>query len=295
MNKYINPFTDFGFKKIFGSEVNKDLLIDFLNTLLADKGTIISLTYLKNEHIGRRTEDRKTVFDLYCETDKGETFIVEMQKAKQTFFKDRTLYYTTFPIQAQAKKDVRNSKDKSKNYTWDYQLQSVYSVAVMDFAFDDTKPDKVKHDIMLMDRQDHTIFYDKLRLIYLEMPHFTKKIDELETQEDKWLFVLKNLSFLEEIPEKLKDKIFTKLFETADMTNYTQNLLSQYHDSLRDYRDLQNSLDTYKREGREEGRQEGIKLIALNLLKNGLSDEFVHQNTGLSLAEIAQIRKDNSL
>ena len=214
-----------------------------------------------------------------------------MQKAKQTFFKDRTLYYTTFPIQAQAKKDVRNSKDKSQNYTWNYQLKGVYSVAVMDFAFEDSLPAKVKHDIMLMDTEDHTIFYDKLRLIYLEMPHFTKKLEDLETQEDKWLFILKNLSRLEEIPGKLKDKIFTKLFETADMTHYTPNLLAQYQDSLRDYRDFKNSMDTYK----EEGRLEEKKETALNAIKEGLDNGFVQKITGLSLAEIAEIRKENSL
>ncbi len=222
-----------------------------------------------------------------------------MQKAKQTFFKDRTLYYATFPIQAQAKKDVRNVKDKIENYTWDYQLKSVYSVAVMDFAFEDSLPNKVKHDIMLMDKETHTIFYDKLRLIYLEMPHFTKKLEELETQEDKWLFVLKNLSRLDAIPDKLKDNIFTKLFETADMNNYSTNTLAQYQDSLRDYRDLKNSMDTYEREGREKGRQEGIQEgrqeVAVNLLKHGLEDGFVQETTGLSLAEIAQIRKENNL
>jgi predicted transposase/invertase (TIGR01784 family) len=203
------------------------------------------------------------------------------------FFKDRTLYYITFPIQAQAKKDVRNSKDKSQNYTWDYQLQPVYSVAVMDFAFSNSSSEKVKHDIMLMDVQDQTVFYEKLRLIYLEMPHFTKKVEDLETQEDKWLFVLKNLPLLEIIPERLKDKIFTKLFETADMTNYTPNLLTQYQDSLRDYRDLKNAMDTYKQEGRQEKEAE----IALNLLKKGLDDAFIHETTGLPLEEITKMRK----
>jgi predicted transposase/invertase (TIGR01784 family) len=263
----------------------------------------VSLTYLKNEYLGKHPQDRKTVFDIYCETESQDTFIVEMQKAKQMYFKDRTLYYITYPIQTQAKKDVRNSKDKTKNYAWDYQLKRVYSVAVMDFAFSDSLPEKVKHDIMLMDVQDHTVFYDKLRLIYLEMPHFTKKVVDLETQEDKWLFVLKNLSRLEEIPDKLKDKIFAKLFDTADMTNYTPNLLSQYQDSLKDYRDLKNSMDTYKLEGKAEGKAEGKlegKLeekrdIALNLLRGGFSDESVHQFTGLALPEIAQMRKNSNL
>ena len=88
--KYINPFTDFGFKKLFGEEPNKDLLLDFLNELLKDKeGKIKNLTYLKSEHLGAGEPDRKAIFDLYCENEEGEKFIVELQKTKQKFFKDR--------------------------------------------------------------------------------------------------------------------------------------------------------------------------------------------------------------
>src|SRR5271157_4820409 len=91
--KYINPFTDFGFKRLFGEEPNKDLLIDFLNELLKEEqGIIKELTYLKSEQLGRTESDRKAIFDLYCENDRGEKFIVELQKTKQKFFKDRTLY-----------------------------------------------------------------------------------------------------------------------------------------------------------------------------------------------------------
>ncbi len=79
LGKYINPFTDFGFKKLFGEEANKDLLIDFLNALLAEKEHIKDITYLKNEHLGRTESDRKAIFDLYCETESGDKFIVEMQ------------------------------------------------------------------------------------------------------------------------------------------------------------------------------------------------------------------------
>ncbi|SFF62476.1 Rpn family recombination-promoting nuclease/putative transposase, partial [Thermoflexibacter ruber] len=142
--KYINPFTDFGFKKIFGEEANKDLLIDFLNELLTDKGKIIDLTYLKSEHLGTTDLDRKAIFDLYCENEKGEKFIVEMQRAKQDFFKDRSLYYATFPIQEQAKRG-----------DWNYQLKGVYSIAITDFLIDDDKANrgKIVHDIRLIEKE----------------------------------------------------------------------------------------------------------------------------------------------
>lgn len=101
-DRYINPFTDFGFKKIFGSEVNKELLIAFLNTLLPpEAGTVADLSFLPNEQVGRSEYDRRAIFDLYCENEKGEKFIVEMQRAKQNYFKDRSVFYATFPIQQQ--------------------------------------------------------------------------------------------------------------------------------------------------------------------------------------------------
>ncbi len=124
--KYLNPFTDYGFKKLFGEPVNKNLLLDFLNELLREEqGEITDLTYLKNEHLGSSEVDRKAIFDLYCENERGEKFIVELQKTKQNFFKDRSLYYATFPIQEQAERG-----------DWNYQLKAVYTVAILDFVFD---------------------------------------------------------------------------------------------------------------------------------------------------------------
>ncbi|TAG85330.1 MAG: hypothetical protein EAZ20_15455, partial [Bacteroidetes bacterium] len=150
---FINPYTDFGFKKLFGEEVNKDILIDFLNTLLdlQDEKRIKNIRYLKNEHLGKYESDRKAIFDIYCETESNEKFIVEMQKAKQQFFKDRALFYTSFLIQQQAKKD-----NKKKNFVWDYELKNVYCVALMDFSFEGSG--KIKHDIMLKDVNDNSIF-----------------------------------------------------------------------------------------------------------------------------------------
>jgi len=155
VGRYINPFTDFGFKKIFGEEPNKDLLIDFLNELLrAQNFQIKTLTYKRTDKLGATDLDRNVVFDLYCENEKGEKFIVEMQKAKQTFFKDRTLYYSTFPIQEQAKKGE-----------WDYSLKSVFAIGILDFKFDDKDKDNtIVNRVQLFDQTTQKVFYDKLIL-----------------------------------------------------------------------------------------------------------------------------------
>ena len=127
-DKYINPLTDFGFKKLFGTEVNKNLLIDFLNQVLPKRHQIADLSYSQNEHLGDNIEDRKAIFDLYCTGTNGEKFIVELQKAKQNYFKDRSIYYSSFPIQEQAEKG-----------DWNFKLEPVYTIGILDFIFSEHK------------------------------------------------------------------------------------------------------------------------------------------------------------
>ncbi len=247
--KYINPFTDYGFKRLFGEEPNKNLLLDFLNELLKEEqGRITNLTYLKNENLGARELNRKAIFDLYCTNEKGEKFIVELQKTKQKFFKDRTIYYSTFPIQEQAKKGSE----------WDFKLEKIYTIAILDFEFEDDKknPNKFRYDVKLKELETNKVFSDKLNFIYLEMPKFKKSIEELETRFEKWLYVIKNLHKLDRIPEKLKENIFLQLFEVAEISKFSRQEYQDYEESLKYYRDLKNSLDTAKEEGRIEGKIE---------------------------------------
>ncbi len=288
--KYINPFTDYGFKKLFGEEPNKDLLLDFLNELLREEqGEIKSLTYLKTEQLGSTAIDRKAIFDLYCENERGEKFIVELQKTKQKFFKDRTVYYSTFPIRNQAKRTG-----------WDFELTAVYTIAILDFVFDEDKdePEKFRYDVKLSDIETHKVFYNKLTFIYLEMPKFNKTVHELETRFDKWLFILRNLHKLDRIPNELREKIFEKLFETAEIAKFTPEEVEHYEDSLKYYRDLKNSLDTAREEGRVEGKEIGIEIgrkeekieIAKSLLSNNVPLDVIVQSTGLTEDEIKQLK-----
>ncbi|MBC7796162.1 MAG: PD-(D/E)XK nuclease family transposase, partial [Pyrinomonadaceae bacterium] len=227
--RYINPFTDFGFKKIFGEEANKDLLIDFLNSLLFETNKIVDLTFLKSEHLGATPTDRRAVFDLYCQNERGEKFIVELQKAKQTFFKDRSLYYSTFAIQEQA---VAGE--------WNFELNAVFSVSIMDFVFDDQKEhlDKFRHDVQLVEIETNKVFNHKLRFVYLEMPKFKKTENELATNYDKWLYILKNLARLQDVPTELKEQIFKKLFNVAEIALYNPQEIQSYRDSMKYYRDM---------------------------------------------------------
>ncbi len=290
VEKYINPFTDYGFKKLFGEELNKDLLLDFLNELLKEEqGQIKEITYLKTEHLGLTELDRKAIFDLYCENERGEKFIVELQKSKQNFFKDRTVYYSTFPIREQAKRA-----------DWNYELKAVYTIAILDFVFeaDKNEPDKFRYDVKLKDIETNKVFYDKLTFIYLEMPKFKKTIEQLETRFDKWLYVISNLNKLDRIPESLREQIFEKVFETAEIAKFTYDQVLSYEDSLKYYRDLKNSLDTAREEGEMKGEIKGIikgkiegKIeVARNMLSMNVSTDIIMQATGLSEEEIKKIR-----
>ena len=293
--RYINPFTDFGFKKLFGEEANTDLLIDFLNTLLPDAGTITSLTFLKSEHLGTTPADRKAIFDLYCQNQSGEKFIVELQKAKQTYFKDRSLYYASFALQEQALVG-----------DWNFRLQKVYAIAIMDFIFDESAGQhaKYRHDIQLMDTETHRIFYDKLHFVFLEMPKFSKTEAELETHFDKWLYVLKNLARLQDLPARLQEHIFEHIFHVAEIAQYTETERYAYQDSVKYYRDIKNSLDTAHDEGRAEGREEGLvegeakgkyrarQEMARTLRESGFAATDIARLTKLSLDEIAQLDRE---
>ena len=248
-DKYISLLTDFGFKRVFGTELNKAILIDFLNTLLPEHHRIQDLSFKNNENLGSSIIDRKAIFDIYCQAESGERFIVEIQKAKQNFFKDRSVYYATFPIQEQAQKG-----------DWNFELGFVYTVGVLDFIFDDHKHDDTIVHVVELKNQHCEVFYDKLKFIYIELPKFKKTVDELNTHLDKWLFLLKHLAELSDRPNPLQESIFSDLFVAAEIANFSQAEQNSYQNSLKYYRDMNNILDTSRQEGKEEGRIEGIEL-----------------------------------
>ena len=275
--KYINPFTDFGFKKIFGEEASKPLLLDFLNALLPQQNNISSL-YLKNtEQLGQTEADRKAIYDIYCETENGEKFIVELQKAKQNYFRERTIYYSTFPIREQAEKGE-----------WNYNLKAVYCVGILDFTFDDyeNEPEKseVVHTIKLKN-QSGKVFYDKLTYIYLEMPNFKQTVDELTTRLDKWLYFIKHLEDFQTIPAIFKDEVFNQAFEKAELAKFGQADLEGYENSLKSYRDLKGVIDTAFEDGKRERNLEVAKAIK----ENAVSTDIIIKITGLSEIEIENL------
>jgi predicted transposase/invertase (TIGR01784 family) len=268
------------FKKIFGEEENKDLLLDFIQTLLPEKRNITTINYLKTEKLGRANTERKAIFDLYCENDKGEKFIVELQRAEQEYFKERSIYYATFAIQEQAQ------KGNGATYRWNYNWQGVYTIAIMDFSFVQSLHTDVKTEVVLYDQTHKKVFSDKLQFIYLEMDKFDKSIEELDSYYEKWLFILKNLHLLDEIPANLREKSFQKVFQIAEIAKYNAKERQKYEDSLKYYRDIENSLELKYVEGKEEGLKEGLLKTARKMEKEGFTVAQIIKITGLTEAEI---------
>ena len=290
--RYINPYTDFGFKKLFGTELNKDLLISFLNALFKGKLEITDLTYLNSEHLGDSRLDRKAVFDVYCQLADGSRIIVEMQKAEQEYFKDRSIYYSTYPIREQAPQGK-----------WNYRLKDVYTIGILNFVFpgDEYSGDNLVHEIKLKDVEDNhggpppmlstswAPFYDKLTFVYLEMPKFKKREEELETMFDKWLFALSNLQRLLERPKALQERIFTRLFEQAEIASFTPTEREEYVASMKEYWDAYSIAETSYNKGKTEGINEANRQNARKMKADGLPTELITKYTNLTEEEVKDL------
>jgi predicted transposase/invertase (TIGR01784 family) len=294
IGKFIDPLTDYGFKLLFGSEPNKDLLISFLNVLFKNRKEIIDLTYNKNERNGPQRDYRKAVYDLTCTGKDGEQFIIEVQRLHQPYFKDRALYYTSLLIHDQA----------PKGKEWDYSLKEVYFIAIMDFSFEDTHPKKYFHRIHLTDEESGEIFYDKMALIFLEIPKFNKREKSLKTDLDRWLFVLKNMSRLEKIPLILRKHIFEKVFNIAEVSNLTKEDYMNYERDLMAYWDdyaIKKSLEHDRRiamekameKGMEKGMEKAKTESVKNLLKTGkFSISEISNYISVSEAFVRKVKKN---
>ena len=296
--KYINPYTDFGFKWLFGSERNKAILIDFLNALFDGMEVVEDLEYRPNEHLGAGPADRYVIFDVYCVTNTGEHIIVEMQNVRQNAFRDRMLFYAAAPIRKQAPKG-----------DWNFELKRVYSVGILNFTLDkadlsvpkgtrvveqrsetdsEDAMHKYRHVIQLMDIDTKAIFSKTLTFIYVEMPNFSKKEAELKTLLDKWLYAIKTMAETDnDRPVSLTGETFDQFFEQARYASLDEDEQRIYDRSQMNLWDIYAVEQTHYNDGLEKGkelgRQEGALQMLINLVDKGLlSLQEAAKQAGLS-------------
>lgn len=303
MSKFINPFTDVGFKRIFGQEINKDLLIDFLNALLEGERQVKDIQFLDKELLPVYEKDRGLIYDVYCTDEKGEQFIVEMQNKEHVNFRERTLYYLSQAISRQGEKGAE----------WQFNLKAVYGVFFLNFSLTDL-PHKLRTDIVLADRDTHELFTDKMRYIFIELPSFTKEEDECENDFERWIYVLKNMEKLQRLPFKARKAVFEKLEQIVDIAAMSKEDRMKYDESIKVYRDQLVTME-YERqkgkaegfaegkaegeatgfakgkaEGKAEGREEGKEAERLKNARGmkaaGIAPDLIAQITGLSLETV---------
>ena len=305
--KYIDLMVDWSFKKIFGTEVNKDILIEFLKVIFPQYA-ISDITYVPTEQLGIMEDDRKAIFDVLCRTEDGKTFLVEMQRGYQKHFFERALFYTSFPIMKQGKKAL--AEEAQGNRPWDFSLDGVFFLGILNFKYEDDE--MTEHRYRLMEATSKKLMTDKLEFVFVEVEKFDKGEDELETDLDKWLYLLKNMSNLLKRPERLRDRIFTKLFDVAELAQLDDEDRTNYIKSMNTERDTYNQIEYARETGREEGREEGHKVgkeeglkegraegvkqnscdIAKRMLEKGIDIETISELTGLTAEEISRLKKE---
>ena len=286
MSKFINPFTDYGFKLIFGREVSKDLLIEFLNDLLEGERVITDLQFLNNEQLPLYPEGRGIIYDVYCTTDTGEKIIVEMQNRMQSNFKERSIYYLSRAIVNQGR--VGNE--------WKFEIKAVYGVFLMNFIID--KNIKLRTDVILSDRETGELFSDKFREIFIALPLFNKNEEECETNFERWIYILNNMETLKRMPFKARKAVFEQLEDIADVASMSPEDRERYDNSVKVYRDYLVTMDAAEQKGIKEGLEKGIEKgmkegtqraqlkIARNMKAKGIDNEAIAECTDLPLSII---------
>ena len=244
MGVFIHPLTDWGFKRIFG---DKELLIDFLNSLLEGERVITNLSYLNTESQPEENDGRKTVYDLYCETDTGEYIIVEMQNRRQTYFKDRALYYMAKSI---VKQEVKGNE-------WNFNITPIYGVYFVNFLLDNNTEEYFCKDISLVDKYTGKVFNNKFRQIFIELPRFIKSEADCDNFLEYWIYNLVNMNKLKEISFKDRKAIFDRLERIASQANLSKEERARLDEDWKNYNDFFNTMDYAKEEGRSEGLIEG--------------------------------------
>ena len=293
MGRYINPFTDWGFKRLFGQEFSKDLLINFLNDLFEGEFQIKDVTFKDKEQLGDTNDLRGCIFDIYCVTDDDKHFIVEMQNRWVPFFVNRSIYYASKAFVAQRKK----FDEAGVRTAILYQFVPVYVVCIMNFMPKEHEVTKFRTDVALREKSSDSIFSDKLRFIYLSLPFFDKSEEECETGFEKWIYVLKYMEVLERLPLAEQKKMLDHLAKLPDVRFLSSEEREKYDESIKAADDYYGVLMSYYMNGIDEGVAKGEARgshhkrleVAKKMMAKGMDENTIMEITGLTQEEIRKL------
>ena len=294
--RYADLLVDDVFKLVFGREASKDVMIEFLNLVIDDR-TIVDLDFMDKEMKTIDRERKDSTYDMFCRTDDGSRIIVEVQRRKQPFYPERTLYYSTFQIQSQVDAGAEN-----------YDFLPVYVINILNFNLDVNKGNpEVRTFYRLYERDNHNILTDRLTFIFIELKKFNKKLNELDGNVlDGIYYCMKHLPTLDERPERLDHHIFARIFEVSELINMDSATRLKVIEKMTTERDLRNQMAWARKEpieeglaegrekglaeGREkglaEGRAEGRAEVIRSMHLRGLSLEEISRLVGIGLEEI---------
>ncbi|MGK7918714.1 MAG: Rpn family recombination-promoting nuclease/putative transposase [Trichodesmium sp.] len=282
---FINPKTDFAFKKIFGSEQSKDILISFLNSILYDGNPTIKDLEILNPYLVPKVRGLKdTYLDVKAKITGKKTVIIEMQVLNLEGFEKRILY--------NAAKSYSTQLDSGEDYTL---LNPVIALTITDFEMF-SGLDKVISRFLLKEK-DYLIDYPiyDIELVFVELPKFNKEISELVTLTDKWLYFLKSANDLDFVPEIMAEvPEINQAFVVANQANLTREEIENLEARQIYIHDQKNSIKRAKNQAIEEGKQIGIRETQIEIAKKlleFLDIEIVSQNTGLSLEEVQSLKE----
>ena len=276
--KFADPKNDLAFKKIFGNENHKNILISFLNSVLdfKEEKTIVDVSLANPYQVPRIPELKETILDIKATNKHGDTFIVEMQKKDLGNFTKRSLYYTS--------KAYVSQLPKGQNYT---VLKKVYFIGILNFNIFENKSYISRH--LIINQETNTQDLDDFEFSFIELPKFEKDLENLSTLLDKWIFFLKNASDLTMVPNQYENiQEFTDAFEIVTQTTWNTKELEIYeYISLKEFDEI-NALKTAEKKGLEKGMQKGLEKGMQKGLEKGLEDGKNEEKINIAKNAISQ-------
>ena len=274
--KFVDVKNDVAFRKIFGNENRKEVLISFLNAVLQlqKNSKILDVDILTPYQIPELRGGKVTIVDVKAKDQNGKTYIVEMQVAELEGFDKRVLYYASKSYSAQ----IHRGDDYEK-------LKPTFFIGILDFIATGNPSFINRH--ILTDAETNEHFIKDIEFNFIELPKFTKTAAELETIIDQWVYFIKNAENIEIIPENTDDKGLISAYEDANKHNWTQAELDAYDYVFRREQD-ERGIKTFAIKKAVATRNEEI---ALRLISRGMSSEEIAKVTGLTIEKIEHLRR----
>ena len=298
--KFANILFDDAFKVVVCAPGNEELLARIIELMVPGK-TVTGLELREKENHGLSVSDKITNFDLFCTSDTGEQFIVEMQFSPQNNYADRMLCYATYPIRAQLSKKLAERREKAENGgsldKMDYGLMPVYVISLLNFSIRHENGDVLENGLVsryaIRNARNGELMTKALQFVYLELGRLTMTKDEPEkcrTLLEKFAFSLKHMHELPERPVSFEEEILKMLYNAAEFANMPVERQTEYEIVMRNELDIIAEKNYAREEGRAEGKSKASLEIAEKLLQEGIPIEVVQRATGLSKEEIEGLR-----